>query len=159
MIGGLNGEQRSVLQLPGADDVVWDGHAERPAVSTDTDAETSAKAGAFRRSNHASKLVRGCVACGTESVLIVAKRRVGLAGDVWGFGAELPKWNKVSLARGWVARWQANTRGSTVHSLTLDLSQLPRRAARVRPLAARCEGCLKGGYYRNTSTIVTLSGR
>lgn len=58
LIGGLHGERRSVLELPGADDVTRDGHAERSAMSTDTDAEPSAEAGAFRRSNHASKIVR-----------------------------------------------------------------------------------------------------
>lgn len=81
LIGGLNGEHRSVLELPGADDVAWDGHAERSAVSTDADAEPGAEAGAFRRSNHASTMLRASVSCGTESVLCVAKRRgtVGFA--------------------------------------------------------------------------------
>jgi hypothetical protein len=76
LIGGLNGEHRSVLELPGADDVARDGHAERPAMSTDADAEPSAEAGAVRRSNHTSKIVRAGVSWGTESVLVVAKRRV-----------------------------------------------------------------------------------
>lgn len=58
LIGGLNGEHRSVLELPRADDMAWNGHAERSAVSTDADAEPSAEAGAIRRSNHASKIVR-----------------------------------------------------------------------------------------------------
>jgi hypothetical protein len=76
LIGGLDGEHRSVLELPGADDVAWNGHAERSALSTDADAEPSAETGAFRRSNPASKIVRDGVLCGTESVLVVAKRRV-----------------------------------------------------------------------------------
>ena len=75
LIGGLNGEHRSVLELPGAHDVTRDRHAERSAVSSHTDAEPSAEAGAFRRSRHASKIARAGVSCGTESVLVVAKRR------------------------------------------------------------------------------------